>query len=81
MMERQIGHMVRLIDDLLDVARIAAGKIDLKRERVALSSIVAAADICAVSALVSQSLAVCSRCTAAASLRTAPVRIEAVNSS
>lgn len=43
MMERQIGHMVRLIDDLLDVARIAAGKIDLKRERVALSSIVAAA--------------------------------------
>jgi PAS domain S-box-containing protein len=43
MMERQIGHMVRLIDDLLDVARIAAGKIELKRERVALSTIVAAA--------------------------------------
>ena len=43
MMERQIGHMVRLIDDLLDVARIAAGKIELKRERAALSTIVAAA--------------------------------------
>jgi PAS domain S-box-containing protein len=43
MMERQIGHMVRLIDDLLDVARIAAGKIELKRERVALSTIVAEA--------------------------------------
>jgi len=43
MMERQIGHMVRLIDDLLDVARIAAGKIELKRERASLSSIVAAA--------------------------------------
>jgi PAS domain S-box-containing protein len=43
MMERQIGHMVRLIDDLLDVARIAAGKIELKRERVALSTIVVAA--------------------------------------
>jgi len=43
MMERQIGHMVRLIDDLLDVARIAAGKIELKRERAALSTIVAEA--------------------------------------
>jgi CheY-like chemotaxis protein/anti-sigma regulatory factor (Ser/Thr protein kinase) len=35
--------MVRLIDDLLDVARIAAGKIDLRRERVALAGIVSAA--------------------------------------
>ncbi len=43
MMERQIGHMVRLIDDLLDVARIAAGKIELKRERASLSTIVAEA--------------------------------------
>jgi PAS domain S-box-containing protein len=43
MMERQIGHMVRLIDDLLDVARIAAGKIELRRERVALSNVVSAA--------------------------------------
>jgi signal transduction histidine kinase/CheY-like chemotaxis protein len=43
MMERQIGHMVRLIDDLLDVARIAAGKIELRRERVALAVIVSAA--------------------------------------
>jgi PAS domain S-box-containing protein len=40
MMERQMTHMVRLIDDLLDVARIAAGKFELKRERVALSSVV-----------------------------------------
>ena len=43
MMERQIGHMVRLIDDLLDVARIAVGKIELRRERVALAGIVTAA--------------------------------------
>jgi CheY-like chemotaxis protein len=43
MMERQIGHMVRLIDDLLDVARIAADKIELRRERVALAGIVSAA--------------------------------------
>ena len=33
-MERQIAHMVRLIDDLLDVSRITRGKVKLKRERV-----------------------------------------------
>jgi PAS domain S-box-containing protein len=43
MMERQIAHMVRLIDDLLDVARISAGKIDLKRQRVTLGSILTSA--------------------------------------
>lgn len=31
MMERQVSHMVRLIDDLLDVSRIASGKIVLQR--------------------------------------------------
>src|SRR5262249_59159709 len=30
MMERQVGHMVRLIDDLLDVSRITSGKIVLQ---------------------------------------------------
>jgi PAS domain S-box-containing protein len=43
MMERQIAHMVRLIDDLLDVARITAGKIELKRALTGLSGIVAGA--------------------------------------
>ncbi len=43
MMERQLAQMVRLIDDLLDVARIARGKLELKRERVALHSVVASA--------------------------------------
>jgi signal transduction histidine kinase/ActR/RegA family two-component response regulator len=32
MMERQVAHMVRLIDDLLDVSRITSGKIRLQRE-------------------------------------------------
>ncbi len=36
MMERQLGHMVRLIDDLLDVSRITSGKVALQRERIAL---------------------------------------------
>ena len=42
-MERQLNHMVRLIDDLLDVSRISRGKIELKRERVELASVVAQA--------------------------------------
>ncbi len=43
MMERQVGHMVHLVDDLLDVARITTGKVDLKKERVELQSIIASA--------------------------------------
>jgi len=42
-MDRQLGHMVRLVDDLLDVARISMGKIELQRERVALSEVMALA--------------------------------------
>ena len=34
MMERQLGQMVRLVDDLLDVSRITRGKIELRKERV-----------------------------------------------
>lgn len=33
-MNRQLDHMVRLIDDLLDVARISGGKLELKKSRV-----------------------------------------------
>ena len=40
MMERQVGHMVRLVDDLLDVSRITSGKIRLQREIVSLSGLV-----------------------------------------
>jgi signal transduction histidine kinase/ActR/RegA family two-component response regulator len=43
MMERQVGHMVRLIDDLLDVSRITSGKIQLQREPTPLSSLVTSA--------------------------------------
>jgi PAS domain S-box-containing protein len=39
-MERQILHMVRLIDDLLEVSRITRGMIELRRETVALASVV-----------------------------------------
>jgi len=40
MMERQIGHLTRLIDDLLDVSRIDRGRLRLQRERVAIETIV-----------------------------------------
>ncbi|PWF41574.1 PAS domain S-box protein [Massilia glaciei] len=36
MMERQVAQMVHLIDDLLDIARISGGKVDLRKERVPL---------------------------------------------
>jgi PAS domain S-box-containing protein len=39
-MERQVAHMVRLIDDLLDVSRITRGKVKLKRERVDLRDVI-----------------------------------------
>ncbi|GAB1596972.1 PAS domain S-box protein [Lysobacter claricitrinus] len=43
MMERQLGHMVRLIDDLLDVSRITSGKVVLQRDRISLQDAALAA--------------------------------------
>jgi signal transduction histidine kinase/ActR/RegA family two-component response regulator len=39
--ERQAQHLVRLVDDLLDISRIAHGKIELKRARLDLAGIIA----------------------------------------
>jgi signal transduction histidine kinase/ActR/RegA family two-component response regulator len=41
LMGRQVRHMARLIDDLLDLSRIMQGKFDLRRERVELAAVVA----------------------------------------
>ena len=41
--DRQVRHLVRLVDDLLDVSRIARGKIDLRRQIVEIGDVVAAA--------------------------------------
>jgi PAS domain S-box-containing protein len=43
MMERQVHHLVRLVDDLLDVSRVMRGKIELRREMVELATVVARA--------------------------------------
>ncbi len=40
MMERQVGQMVRLVDDLLDVSRISRGKIELRKGPMELGSVV-----------------------------------------
>lgn len=42
-MERQIHHMVRLVDDLLDVNRITRGKLHLRRTRANLADVMGAA--------------------------------------
>jgi len=39
MMDRQVSHMVRLVDDLLEVSRIRWGKFDLKKESTSLDLI------------------------------------------
>lgn len=40
MVRRQVEFMGRMVDDLLDVARTAAGKVELRKERVALREII-----------------------------------------
>ena len=42
-MDRQLAHLVRLIDDLLDVSRVSQGKITLRKERVQAADVVRAA--------------------------------------
>src|SRR2546428_7589522 len=43
MAKRQVRHLVRLVDDLLDVARITRGKITLRKEPVLLADVAARA--------------------------------------
>ena len=42
-MERQLDHMVRLVDDLMEVSRIDRGMIELRRRRVELEAVIAVA--------------------------------------
>ncbi|XXX82612.1 AAA family ATPase [Sorangium sp. So ce134] len=41
MIERQVHHLVRLVDELLDVARITRGRVHLQRSRLDLADVVA----------------------------------------
>ena len=42
MMDRQLTHLIRLVDDLLDVGRIESGKIELQLRLVSLADVLAA---------------------------------------
>ncbi|SFJ51327.1 PAS domain-containing protein [Planctomicrobium piriforme] len=71
MMQEQTDHLVRLVDDLLDVSRIMRGKVELRREMVDLAAVVRrAADVIRPQILqLSQSLSI--------SLPAAPAWIDA----
>ena len=43
MMDRQVQHLARLVDDLLDVSRITRGKVELRKEAVDMIEILARA--------------------------------------
>jgi signal transduction histidine kinase len=43
MMDRQLVHLVRLIEDLLDVSRISQGRIELRKERISIDDAVRSA--------------------------------------
>jgi CheY-like chemotaxis protein len=71
MAERQVAHLARLIDDLMDIARISRGKIELRKEAVDLAAVIQRAVESARSSLEERghSLTV--------TLPDAPVRLEA----
>ena len=47
MLDRQVTHLVRIVDDLLDVSRITQGKVELRKERLDLATLVnAAVELC-----------------------------------
>lgn len=43
MAERQVHALTRMVDDLLDISRIMQGKVELRRERVELASVISGA--------------------------------------
>ena len=43
MMDRQLGHMAHLIDDLMDLSRVSSGKVVLRKEQLTLQMIIEAA--------------------------------------
>ena len=43
MMDRQMTHLVRLVDDLLDMSRITSGKLELRRQKVLLTEVLGTA--------------------------------------
>lgn len=40
-LERQVSHVLRLVDDLLDMSRISSGKVELRRQPLEIASVIA----------------------------------------
>jgi signal transduction histidine kinase/ActR/RegA family two-component response regulator len=43
MMERQVSHLVRLVDDLMEVSRITRGKVELRKEHLDVATVIRSA--------------------------------------
>ena len=43
MIDRQVQHLVRMVDDLLDVSRVLRGKVELHREAIDIADAIAIA--------------------------------------
>jgi signal transduction histidine kinase len=43
MMDRQVRHLVRLIDDLLDISRVTLGKLELRKQKVSVDVLLSSA--------------------------------------
>jgi PAS domain S-box-containing protein len=71
MIDRQVQHLARLVDDLLDVSRITRGKITLQKEPVELAAVIARA------VETSRPLIDARRHTLTVTLPPEPVRVEA----
>ena len=75
-LDRQVAHMVRIIDDLLDVSRITQGKLELRKETVPLVSVVhGAIEICRPAITAAQHELKLSLPTDPVMLRADPVRL------
>jgi len=51
LMDRQLGHLTRLVDDLLDINRISRGKLSLQRQDVPLRAVLQSAIECSRAAI------------------------------
>ena len=71
MLERQVGQMVRLVDDLLDISRITRNKIELRKERVDLAAVIEQAGECGARCAAAWTTSFLSRCRRSPSTSTA----------
>jgi signal transduction histidine kinase len=78
-LDRQVTHLVRIVDDLLDVSRITQGKVELRKEPLALSTLVdGAVELCRPAVAAAQHTLAVSLPDEAITLDADPVRLTQV---